>query len=213
MIKADDIKQYAQRSVHELKTFDWNSINDPETIGIWPAPVKGLLVLLLFVALLGAGYWFHIKTLQASLASVEAAEAGLRSDLETKAILAANLEAYRQQMREMEESFGALLSQLPGETEVPGLVEDITFTGLGSGLEFDSITLQPEVTQEFYIELPITIEVVGGYHDFGSFVSGVASLSRIVTLHDFTIDADPANRADLNMTITARTYRYNGGEE
>lgn len=211
-IRTDAIKAYLRRSVDELKTFDWNSINDPDTIGIWPAPVKGVLVLLLFLGLLGAGYWFHIKTLQASLDSVAAAEAGLRSDLETKAILAANLEAYRQQMREMEESFGALLSQLPSETEVPGLVEDITFTGLGSGLEFDSITLQPEVTQEFYIELPITIEVVGGYHDFGAFVSGVASLSRIVTLHDFTIRANPQNRADLNMTITARTYRYNGGE-
>lgn len=211
-IQVDALKAYLRRSAEELKTFDWNSVNDPDTIGIWPAPVKGVLVLLLFVALLGAGYWFHIKTLQASLASVAAAEAGLRSDLETKAILAANLEAYRQQMREMEESFGALLSQLPSETEVPGLVEDITFTGLGSGLEFNSITLQPEVTQEFYIELPITIEVVGGYHDFGAFVSGVASLSRIVTLHDFTIQANPQNRADLNMTITARTYRYNGGE-
>lgn len=213
MIKPADIKQKLQGYLDELKTFDWNSLNDPETIGIWPAPVKGLLVVLLFAGFLGAGFWFHIKKLQASLASVTAAEATLRSDLETKAILAANLEAYRQQMREMEESFGALLSQLPGETEVPGLVEDITFQGLGSGLEFSLIALQPEVTQEFYIELPINIQVVGGYHDFGAFVSGVASLSRIVTLHDFTITANPSNRSDLNMTITARTYRYNGGDE
>ena len=213
MMKSDDIKRVLQGYGNELKTFDWNSLNDPETIGIWPAPVKGLLILLLFCGLLGAGYWFHIKTLQASLASVTAAEAGLRSDLETKAVLAANLEAYRRQMREMEESFGALLSQLPAETEVPGLVEDINFTGLGSGLEFQEIALQPEVTQEFYIELPIRINVVGSYHDFGSFVGGVASLSRIVTLHDFAITTTGENRSDLNMAITARTYRYNGGEE
>ena len=161
---------------------------------------------------MGAGYWVHIKNLQARLATVAAAEAGLRTDLETKAVLAANLEAYRQQMIEMEESFGALLSQLPGQTEVPGLVEDITFQGLGSGLEFNSIQLQPELTQEFYIELPIRIEVVGSYHDFGSFVSGVASLSRIVTLHDFAITAGET-RSDLTMVITAKTYRYNAGDE
>lgn len=213
MMKPADVKKYLQNSVNELKTFDWNSINDPDSIGVWPGPVKLLLVIVVFSGFLGAGYWFHIKKLQASLATVTAAEAGLRSDLGTKAVLAANLEAYRQQMVEMEESFGALLSQLPGQTEVPGLVEDITFTGLGNGIEFTSIQLQPEVEQEFYIELPISIEVIGGYHDFGSFVGGVAGLSRIVTLHDFTITADPANRTDLTMVITARTYRYNAGDE
>src|SRR5690606_1767000 len=157
-------------------------------------------------------YWFHIKNLQDQLARVTAVEVGLRTDLESKAVLAANLEAYRQQMVEMEESFGTLLSQLPGQTEVPGLLEDITFTGLGSGLEFSSIQLQSEVAQEFYVELPINITVTGGYHDFGAFVSGVASLSRIVTLHDFAIVAG-ANRNELNMNITAKTYRYNSGDE
>jgi type IV pilus assembly protein PilO len=206
------IKKMLQDSANELKTFDWGSINDPDSIGIWPVPVKVLLAALVFAACLGGGYWLRIKTLQQDLAQVAAAEAGLRTDLESKAVLSANLDAYRQQMVEMEESFGALLSQLPGQTEVPGLVEDITFTGLGSGLEFSTIQLQPEVEQEFYIELPINIEVVGGYHDFGAFVSGVASLSRIVTLHDFTISAQ-ASRTDLNMAITARTYRYNASEE
>jgi type IV pilus assembly protein PilO len=211
MIKPADVKKLLQGWVNELKTFDWNSIQDPDSIGIWPMPVKMLLCVLLFSGALGAGYWFHIKTLQASLAAVAAAEAGLRTDLEDKAVLAANLDAYRQQMVEMEESFGALLSQLPDRTEVPGLVEDLEFTGLGSGLEFTSLALQPEVTQEFYIELPIRVEVVGGYHDFAQFVSGVASLSRIVTLHDFTITAGD-NRAELAMTITARTYRDNGAQ-
>jgi type IV pilus assembly protein PilO len=115
-------------------------------------------------------------------------------------------------MVEMEEIFGDLLMQLPGKTEVPGLLEDITFTGLGSGLEFSVIQLQNEVAQEFYVELPINISVVGSFHDFGAFVSGVASLSRIVTLHDFSINADQ-NRTELTMQITAKTYRYNTGEE
>lgn len=208
MMKPADIKKALQSSVNELKTFDWQNINDPDSIGIWPAPVKLLLVIALFSGLVGAGYWFYIKKLQASLASVAAAEAGLRSDLDTKAVLAANLDAYRQQMLEMQESFGSLLSQLPSETEVPGLIDDLEFTGLGSGLEFTSMQLLPEVTQEYYIEKPIRIEVIGNYHDFGQFVGGVASLSRIVTLHDFTITANAANRSDLVMAITARTYRY-----
>lgn len=207
----NNTKRLLETSVNELKTFDWNNLNDPDSIGVWPGPVRLLLVILLFSACLGAGYWFHIKNLQAELAGVEAAEAGLRSDLESKAVLAANLEAYRAQMAEMEERFGALLGQLPSQTEVPGLLEDITFTGLGSGLEFSTIQLQSEIAREFYIELPITISVTGGYHDFGSFVSGVASLSRIVTLHDFTISSGE-NRDELSMQITARTYRYNAGE-
>lgn len=208
-----DIKQYAQRSLNELKTFNWNDLSDPASIGAWPGPVKLVLCTLLFVAVLGGGYWFHIKALQAELARVAGEESGLRADLESKAVLAANLEAYRQQMKDMEESFGDLLRQLPGQTEVPGLLEDITFTGLGSGLEFSTIALQSEVAQEFYIELPINIVVTGGYHDFGAFVSGVSSLSRIVTLHDFSISAGGENRTELTMTITARTYRYNSGED
>lgn len=208
MISPESIKKLLNDSFKELKTFDWNDLSDPDSIGVWPGPVKLLLIVVLFAACLGGGYWFHIKNRQAELARVTAAETGLRADLESKAVLAANLEAYRAQMVEMNESFGALLRQLPGKTEVPGLLDDITFTGLGSGLELDSIQLQPERAQEFYIELPINIQATGSYHDFGAFVSGVASLSRIVTLHDFNISAG-ANRNELSMRITARTYRYN----
>jgi type IV pilus assembly protein PilO len=208
VIRPERVKKLLNDSVNELKAFDWNDLSDPESIGVWPGPVKLLLIVVLFAACLGGGYWFHIKTRQAELARVTAAETGLRTDLESKAVLAANLEAYRAQMVEMNESFGALLRQLPGKTEVPGLLDDITFTGLGSGLELDSIQLQPERAQEFYIELPINIQATGSYHDFGAFVSGVASLSRIVTLHDFTISAG-TNRNELSMRITARTYRYN----
>lgn len=207
-----DVKAKLSTSAYELKTFDWNSLSDPASIGMWPAAVKFLVATVIFVAALVAGYWFHIKNLQTEFQRVAAEEVGLRADFESKALLASNLEAYRAQMVEMEEIFGDLLSQLPGETEVPGLLEDITFTGLGSGLEFSVIQLQSEVAQEFYIELPINISVVGSFHDFGAFVSGVASLSRIVTLHDFTINAGQ-NRAELNMQITAKTYRYNSGDD
>ena len=111
----------------------------------------------------------------------------------------------------MEASFAELLRQLPSETEVPGLVDDITDTGLGSGLEFSNIALSEEVTQEIYIELPINIDVEGSYHDFGTFVSGVASLGRIVTLHDFSIVREEG--ALLSMRIMAKTYRYKTGQE
>lgn len=137
-------------------------------------------------------------------------EVTLKDQFSIKAFQAANLEAYKEQMEEMEVSFGALLRQLPSDTEVPGLLEDITRTGLGSGLEFEEIKLQPEVAQQFYIELPIQIKVSGSYHDLATFVSGVASLPRIVTLHDFQLvraSADSSTR--LSMQIMAKTYRYN----
>ena len=113
-------------------------------------------------------------------------------------------------MLEMENTFGALLRQLPSDTEVPGLLEDITRTGLGSGLDFEEIKLLPEAAQQFYIELPIQITVVGAYHDLATFVSGVASLPRIVTLHDFDIKPlEGGSPGKLRMSILAKTYRYN----
>ncbi|MCR3841772.1 type 4a pilus biogenesis protein PilO, partial [Pseudomonas aeruginosa] len=155
-------------------------------------------------------YNFHLRDLQTQLEQQAAQEESLKQQFATKAFQAANLEAYKAQMKEMEESFGALLRQLPSDTEVPGLLEDITRTGLGSGLEFEEIKLLPEVTQQFYIELPIQISVVGGYHDLATFVSGVSSLPRIVTLHDFEIKpASPDNTSKLRMSILAKTYRYN----
>jgi len=203
-----EVRKYFSDSIRELKSFDWNDISDPESIGVWPGAVKQVLLIILFAVCLVAGYWFFIKTRQEELTRVATAELVLRSDLESKAVLAANLESYRAQMVEMNESFGALLSQLPSQTEVPGLLDDISFTGYGSGLELNTIQLQPERAQEFYIELPINIIATGSYHDFGAFVSGVASLSRIVTLHDFNITAG-VNRNELTMRISARTYRYN----
>ena len=133
----------------------------------------------------------------------------LLEQYESKAFQAANLDAYRQQMIELDETFGALLKQLPKDTEVPGLLEDITEVAYGSGLSMKSISLQPERASAFYIELPIKIDVTGDYHDFGSFVSGVAALPRIVTLHDYSITQ--TNGTLLNLVIEAKTYRYKGG--
>lgn len=196
-------------SLESLRKIDINDL-DLNNLGSWPAAVKVIACILLMAVVLALGYNFHLKDLQEQLDRQRSEEETLKQQFSTKAFQAANLEAYKTQMKEMEESFGALLRQLPSDTEVPGLLEDITRTGLGSGLEFEEIKLLPEVTQQFYIELPIQISVVGGYHDLATFVSGVSSLPRIVTLHDFEIkpaSADSTSR--LRMTILAKTYRYN----
>lgn len=183
---------------------------DFNNVGSWPAAVKVIACVLLVAAVLALGYNFHLKDLELQLDQQRAEEETLKQQFTTKAFQAANLEAYKDQMKEMETSFGALLRQLPSDTEVPGLLEDITRTGLGSGLEFEEIKLLPEAAQQFYIELPIQISVVGTYHDLATFVSGVASLPRIVTLHDFSIaPAYDGSTTQLRMSILAKTYRYN----
>ena len=128
--------------------------------------------------------------MQLQLEAAQKQELTLKKDYEQKAFQAANLDAYKAQMVEMRESFGALVSQLPSDTEVPGLLEDITNNGVLNGLEFSTITLKPEVAKEFYVELPISIAAKGKFHDIGAFVSGMAGLPRIVTLHDFTISKE-----------------------
>ncbi|MBF0675229.1 type 4a pilus biogenesis protein PilO [Pseudomonas sp.] len=196
-------------SLESLRKVDLADL-DVNNLGSWPAPVRVITGILLLILVLFLGYHFHLKDLQSQLAQREAEEVTLKQQFTTKAFQAANLEAYQAQMVEMEESFGAMLRQLPSDTEVPGLLEDITRTGLGSGLEFEEIKLMPEVAQQFYIELPIKISVVGAYHDLATFVSGAASLPRIVTLHDFEIKPLAADSAaKLRMGITAKTYRYN----
>lgn len=181
---------------------------DPENIGSWPTPVK---ILIWVIACVVAGFLvFHLMLSDslASLDSVKSQEAELMKTYESKAYQAANLDAYKEQMQEMEATFGVLLKQLPKDAEVPGLLEDISHTGLAAGLTFNSIALAPEVSKEFYIELPIDIEVKGGFHAFGSFVSGVSALPRIVTLHDFEI-APPSDKShELVMKVRAKTYRY-----
>ena len=198
-------------SLESLKGFDVNEL-DFNNAGSWPSPIKAIVFIIVITLVVGGGYWFLIKDQFSQLDQVVSKESELRQQYESKAYKVANLAAYKLQMLEMEESFGALLKQLPTDTEVPGLLEDITNTGIGSGLEFKSIKLQPEVKKEFYIELPIQIEVTGTYHDISSFVSGVASLPRIVTLHDFSISPSNANEV-LSMSIESKTYRYKAGRK
>lgn len=198
-----------QDQLQQLQNIDFSNL-DANNIGMWPMPLKVIVLILIFGVALGAGYWFYVKGLQEEQERLAQQEQTLRSEYEQKAGQAANLEELKQQRVEMEESFGALLRQLPSDTEVPGLLEDITLTGLDAGLKFQSINLLAERRQEFYIELPISITVEGLYHNMGSFVSGVANLSRIVTLHDFRIAPAAGNDSSgvLVMQIEARTYRY-----
>lgn len=198
-----------QDVLRDLRELDFNELS-VDNIGSWPLPVKVIAWVLVFVVLVVAGYFYNISDMQNQLTQVEKKELDLKKEFEDKAFKAANLEALRKQMVEMEQSFGALVSQLPTDTEVPGLLEDITNKGVESGLEIKSIKLLPEQNKEFYVELPINIEVTGSYHDFGTFVSGIAALPRIVTLHDFKISSDPKAQGVLSMSISAKTYRYKG---
>lgn len=199
-----------QDALKDLQELDINNL-DLEAIGTWPILAKSILWAIVLIGCLVAGFIYDISPLREKLATVTATEQTLREDYKRKAFKAANLTAYRKQMIEMEETFGALLSQLPTDTEVPGLLEDITEEGVSNGLEITSIKLQPEVKREFYVELPISIEVKGPYHDLAAFVSGIAGLPRIVTLHDFSI-GDTKGGIDLSMSITAKTYRYRDPE-
>jgi type IV pilus assembly protein PilO len=198
-------------TMRSMREFDLGNL-DFDNIGSWPVPIKVFIWAVLLIAVLTAGYYYHIEDLQLELAGVEAKEVALKKDFEDKAFQAANLDAYRQQMVEMEESFGALVSQLPSDTEVPGLLEDITNKGLLNGLQISAIVLQKEQAKEFYVELPIAITASGSYHDLGAFISGMAGLPRIVTLHDFKISATNNNANSLNMQILAKTYRYKDDE-
>lgn len=200
-----------QDVIDQLNDFDINDV-DWTRMGVWPFAGKVFLALLVAGSIITSGYFLFVKDLSLQLDQVTAKEVSLKSSFKAKAFQAANLDAYREQMKEMEASFGALVAQLPSDTEVPGLLEDIDERGADSGLLIESISLQKERSQEFYIELPISINVSGPYHDFGAFVSGVAGMPRIVTLHDYSIERQKDGGL-LDMTILAKTYRYKSQEE
>ena len=193
-------------SLKQLQSVDLNNL-DFNNVGSWPLPLKIIMMALLLLLIIGGGYMLSVKDKRASLAVSAQEEADLRLQYEDKAGQAANLEAYLKQKEEMKETFGALLRQLPSDTEVPGLVEDITRTAIDSELKIESIELQPEQKSEFYVELPINIVVEGDYHKIGTFVSSIANLPRIVTLHDFRIEPKGSPQK-LKMSIMAKTYRY-----
>lgn len=187
---------------------------DLNDIGVWPWSAKILTILFLSICIVALSYWIDTKKQIAMLDAAQNEELKLRATFEAKQHLAANLDTYKEQMTIMKASFGSLLRQLPEKTEVPGLIEDISHQGLAAGLEFRSIRLLPEKQIDFYVELPIEISVVGNYHQFGEFVSNVAALPRIVTLHDFVIKpvSGESTGGNLMMNITAKTYRYTAQE-
>lgn len=194
-----------------LKEVNFNEL-DINNVGAWPAPVRAIACIIVFALTLGLGYYFYISDLGTDLESEEQKEVSLKQDFEMKARQAASLAEYTQQMELMQTSFEALLKQLPADTEVPGLLEDITSAGLKSGLEFDQIRLLPEVASQFYVELPIQVRVEGGYHELATFVSVLSSLPRIVTVHDFSIkpvSGQGSTGSKLGMDVVLKTYRYN----
>lgn len=198
-------------TIEQLKNFDVNDI-DVQRMGVWPLPGKIFVCVVLVALVLVGAYYFKVKDLNMQLERVVAEESNLRRNFEQKSFQAANLEEYREQMENMESTFEVLLSRLPSDTEVPGLLEDIDARGSESGLTINSIRLESEQESEYYMELPISVDVDGSYHDMGSFVSGVAGMPRIVTLHDFTISRKDGG-GELSMQIRAKTYRYKSRDE
>jgi len=190
--------------IEELQSLD---TSDP---GRWPLLFRLISVAVVFVAVSTLGvYMFVIKSEIPLLERSELEEQELRATFEERQTKAANFDAYRSQLAEIERSFGAMLRQLPGRTEVPNLLVDISQTGLGAGLEEQLFQPMGEIRREFYAELPIKIRLSGSYHELGDFVSGIAALPRIVTLHDIGIRPATQDAADeLTLDVTAKTYRY-----
>lgn len=191
---------------------------DTNNYGSWPLSVKITCWIFIIVFVLVAGYFLAIKGKMDEISNANAQEQNLLNEFREKDSKLRNLQQYQIQLQEMEARFNQQLEQLPKETEIPGLVEDINLTGVNSGLKFKNIRLEPEVKQEFFIEQPIAIDATGDYHSFGAFVSGIAGLSRIVTLHDFEITAteNKEQRTDIpkvNYSLKAKTYRYIGNSD
>ena len=190
--------------VEELQSLD---IND---VGRWPFLFRAALIVLVFSVVLGLGiYWTIIQDKAPQLSRAQEDEQNLRVTFENKQRKAANYDAYKRQLSQIEQSFGTMLRQLPGETEIPSLIVDISQTGLAAGLQEKLFQPQPEIPKDFYAEKPIKIRLSGGYHEMANFVSGIASLPRIVTLHDISITPEAQDSFDrLSLEVTAKTYRY-----
>ncbi|QYZ66158.1 MAG: pilus assembly protein PilO [Gammaproteobacteria bacterium (ex Lamellibrachia satsuma)] len=192
-------------NLQDLNELDFNNI------GVWPGPVKFVLMLIVCALVGVGGYYLDTEKQFKQLERVEMKEVELRRTFQEKQAKAANLDAYKKQLEEMKQSFGAMLRQLPNKTEVAELLVDVSQTGLASGLEFELFKPQGEVPREFYAELPIKLTVTGQYHEFGDFISGLAALPRIVTIHDINISPKKSKRGKsdgLVLQATAKTYRY-----
>ena len=190
--------------LEELKSLDANDV------GRWPLVFRVAVIVIVFAAVTATGIWFTIvKDKHPQLQRAQQDEETLRVTFENKQRKAANYDAYKQQLAQIEQSFGTMLRQLPGETEIPSLIVDISQTGLAAGLQEKLFQPQSEVPKDFYAEKPIKIRLSGGYHEIANFVSGIAALPRIVTLHDINITPEAQDEYDrLSIEVTAKTYRY-----
>ena len=177
---------------------------DFEQVAVWPKEVKIVVAIFVAIVVAGLSYWFIVKPKLPILEQAQRQEAELKLQFEAKYRIAVNLEAYKEQLAKIQKDFSSMLRSLPTSNETPGLLDDITYVGTSSGLTFKLLNWQNEIPKEFYTELPIEMEVSGGYHSFGHFVSKVADLPRIVTLHDFSIEQDDKR---LRLKLQARTYR------
>ncbi len=200
--------------LEDLKNINLNDLRnlDPNNIGSWPLPARIGALVALYIIVVGVGYYFLISQQRSDLSTKQDKETTLKADFESKALQAANLPIYEKQQDDMQKTFGTMLRQLPGRTELPSILQDISQTAQVDGLKQDLFRPGSEVSKDFYAEKPIDLVVEGGYHEFGKFVSDVAALPRIVTLHNIVIKPTSGNTGggatDLTMTLTAKTYRY-----
>ena len=198
-----------------MKDFDLNTL-DFQRVGAWPMPVKAVACGLIFLVIVGFGWWYKVTDMRAELRGLEATEQELLQQFEYKQSKVVNLEAYKAQLEEMKEILRQMLRQLPSKTEMPDLLVDVSQTALSTGIDNQKFEPGPETVKDFYAEKPINLRMVGDYHQFGSFVSGVASLPRVVilTMHDISLKPqapDPKNglaAGQLVLEGTVKTYRY-----
>ena len=220
--KSDDLNQdtttVKKKQMTVEQFFQQFNTLDMNNYGGWPLSVKITCWFFVYFAVVALGYFIVIRSQIDTISNAQAKEQILLNEFREKDSKLRNLQQYQSQLQEMEANFNQQLEQLPKETEIPSLVEDINLTGVNSGLKFKNIRLEDEVKQEFFIEQPISIDATGDYHAFGAFVSGIAALPRIVTLHDFVVEAkqDTEKKSDIpiiNYSINAKTYRYIGADE
>lgn len=209
----ESIEKPKKKAMTVEKFFQQFNTLDSSNFGSWPLSVKITCWIFLFFVVCAIGYFLALKPKLNAIDQAHAQEQNLLTEFKEKDSKLRNLQQYQAQLQQMEMNFNQQLQQLPKETEIPSLVEDINLTGVNSGLKFKNIRLENEVAQEFFIEQPISIEATGDYHSFGSFVSGIAALQRIVTLHDFVITATQSQdkKTDIptvDYTVKAKTYRY-----
>ena len=194
-----------------MKLADLNNLSF-QNIGSWPLPIKTVFILIVCGAILGLATWQDINPLRENLRKAQDEEVTLKESFESRQKKAANLQALKEQLEDIKETFGDLLKRLPNKTEVAALLVDISQQGLGAGLEFQLFKPGAEQPADFYVELPIQIKVRGNYHSFGTFISGVSDLPRIVTNHNIRILSGQKD-GTLSFETTAKTYRYMDEDE